>query len=139
MHFNSTDFDGAILATSDLKSFSVRRSHRHGEELATVYFSAHGKGPRHIKMALFNASEDLPVLIADRQPKRSPLGGWVLDFGQRSALPSARNTILVDPGNREIVTVRQVEKNALEIDAHPQLGELVVFGLGFASFTCRLP
>jgi hypothetical protein len=139
MHFNSTCFEGAILATADLASFSIRRTHRHGEELATLYFFVHGKGPRHLKMTLFKTNGDIPNLIADRRAKRSPLGGWVLDFGQRVAIPSPRNAILVDAANREIATVREVEKHTLEIDAPSQLEELVIFGLGFSSFACHLP
>jgi hypothetical protein len=138
MHFSSVVFQGAILTTDDLTSFSVRRDHRYGEELAAIYYSAHPKHPRHIRIGLFKVDPTLPTAIHNRRPKRSPLGGWVLEFGQRSVMPSRRNAILVDDADREVATVRQVEKNALEIDAHPLLGELIVFVIGLSSFACAL-
>jgi hypothetical protein len=139
MHFRSVEFEGAILAKGELTSFSVRRGHRYGEELAAIHFSAKFKRPRHLEIAFFKATGDLPLSIANRPAKRSPLGDWLLDFGPRVAIPSRRNAILVDGNDCEIVAVRAVENNTLEIDAHAGLEELVVFAIGFSSFACNMP
>jgi hypothetical protein len=145
MHFSDLAFEGAILTSEDLSAYSIRSGSQYGDELATIKFTRRmgpdkkQKAPRNIKVTFFIHPDGFPPSIASRAPAQSPLGMWSLDFGSRQIEASVKNAILVDGTNTEIVAVMATGDNVLRIDAAAAVQPLVVFGIGVASFVCKLP
>jgi hypothetical protein len=144
MHFSDTQYEGVLLVSDDLTSYSVRRKNQYGDELAAVRFTSKppvqkAKQPRNVKVTFFGQKPALPPTIGNRVPVRSLLGKWSLDFGNRPIVSSVKNTILVDGDDREICAVRKTAANTMALDAVEDMDPLIVFAIGITSFLCKLP
>jgi hypothetical protein len=145
MHFSDSEFEGAILTSEDLSAYSIRHGSQYGDELATIKFTKRvgadkkQKAPRNVRVTFFVRPEGFPQYIASKAPGQSPIGMWSLDFGSRQITASVKNAILVDATNTEFVAVMKTGDDLLRIDAADTISPLVVFGVGIASFLCKLP
>ena len=73
--------------------------------------------------------------LRSKAPEVNADGKYVLFFGGKILIASVKNCILIDKAeNFEVVGVRKIEKNTLEIDARSDYTPLEVFIIGTASF-----
>jgi hypothetical protein len=77
-------------------------------------------------------------ILVSQRPRMSRKGYWFLDFHDRFTLPSMKNAIYVAEAERrngrELITVRAIEKDRVEVNLAIDLPDFVVFGIGLASF-----
>ena len=93
--------------------------------------------PRQWEGTLFEADGHEKHLYS-KSPSLNREGKYVLNFGGRMTVNSVKNCILIDRGeNFEVVGIRKIEKNTLEIDARSDFSELEVFILGSAAFLAK--
>jgi hypothetical protein len=138
MHFSDTEFEGAILTAEDLSAYSVRRGSQYGDELATIKFTRRiytskqqQKAPRSLRVTFFVRPDGFPPSITSRRG-----GQCNLDDGSKQN--TVRNALLVDSTDKEVVVVLSTGDEALRIDAPDAISLLVVFGIGIASFLCKI-
>ena len=145
MHFSGSEFEGVILATSNMTSYSCRKGGLYGEEYATVKFSKRQGSekqrlPRIMRATILERPKWMNgAKIGSRAPSRGALGTWTLDFGDRAVVPSIKNAILVDANDEEVCAIMKLNKGSLTITTYEGLDPLIVFTIGVSSFLCKLP
>lgn len=143
MHFSDAEFAGAMLVRADLCTFSIRHKSQFGEELATVAFTRNyhtdQKSPRSMRVSTYKCPESIERKWTSRQPVQGPLGQWNLDFGDRSIVSSIKNAILIDSNDTAICALMKSGSGELTIEIYKDVDPLIVFGIGVASFLCKLP
>jgi hypothetical protein len=138
MHFSDAEFEGAILTAEDLSAYSVRRGSQYGDELATIKFTRRictnkkqQKEPRSLRVTFFVRPDGFPPSIASRRSRQCSLE-------DRGSQNTVRNATLVDSTDKEVVVVLSTGDEVLRIYASDAISLLVVFGIGIASFLCKI-
>jgi hypothetical protein len=98
------------------------------------------KTPRNTGVVLYKDNGDLLEMVS-REPTRLK-GDWKLDFGERFAIPSEKNTILQQSTNQrvsfEFLAIRKISKNTIACDCGIKLDPIIVFGIGLSIFNARI-
>lgn len=86
---------------------------------------------------IYNGSREKKRLIS-KDPSISNQGKYVLYFGGKLTIGSVKNTILIDEAEKfEVIGIRKIDKNSLEIDARNDYSEFIAFCVGMCSFIAR--
>lgn len=73
--------------------------------------------------------------LKSKQPIITPEGKFELFFGGKMTVASVKNCILIDQDEMfEVIGIRKITKNILEIDARDDYSDLELFQLGIAAF-----
>ena len=134
--------DFYLLTNKSHEAFSLRAKKPNGKEIAilTMYQIISIDDPKNIQL-LYNRSEsdDTKIKLVNRKPTLQADGTWVLDFSERYTIPSKKNAILVDDETgKEMIVVRKVEENEIELDAFEPIPPIYVFALAVAFWVCPI-
>ena len=140
-HFSKPN-DFYLLTNKSHEAFSLRSKKPNGKEIftLTMYQIISIDDPKNIQL-LYNRSEsdDTKIKLINRKPTQQPNGNWVLDFSERYTIPSKKNAILIDEETgKEMIVVRKVEENEIELDAFEAIPPIYVFALAVAFWVCPI-
>ena len=129
-----------LIADKELKSFSLKNGDKKGDEMMNmkVCFDSLLILPKHIDVQVFTSPE---ISMTTKFPKMSTRGHWVLDFNGKFTIPSERNMIFVNAKEKEgsnLIMVRQISNDEIEIDLCIDMDEIGVFALGLSIFIAKL-
>lgn len=122
--------DYLLLTNSTHEAFSLRESTPTGNEMLVVsmYQIVSVDEPKTVRVVYKNMNGEGTKILVSRKPTQAEDGTWILDFSDRYTIPSRKNAILVDENtNEEVLAIRKVEDNEIEIDAVVTVSPLYVF------------
>ncbi|EAY06854.1 hypothetical protein TVAG_340320 [Trichomonas vaginalis G3] len=120
-----------LLTNANHEAFSLREKTPTGTELLVIsmYQIVSVDEPKTVRVVYKNQGSEGATCLVSRKPTQNPDGTWILDFSERYTIPSKRNAILVDEQTKEeVLVIRKVEENEIEIDAIATVPPLYVFG-----------
>lgn len=97
--------------------------------------------PRYANVEIYQSIGYTETKLTTRRPKMSTRGEWILDFHNKFILPSQKNAIFIhfkDENGPDIINIRKIAKNSLEVDCFIKLPEIGVFAIGLCNFITRL-
>jgi hypothetical protein len=107
-------------------------------DVMSIRFSLPGrKTPRAVCVTFTPPVGGIVARLTSRKPVKGPVG-WRLDMGGRFARGSIKNAVMVDDEDKECIVARMTAGGEMEVEANPQIGQLMVFAFALASFICRL-
>ncbi|KAH0787699.1 hypothetical protein GPJ56_008356 [Histomonas meleagridis] len=136
MHFSKKEYKAAILYANDGESYGLRNKNEYGDEVMHIKFfreSDDEYSPKSVAVYFLKKINGLPESIRSRKPRKIK-GKWVIESTGKAGLVSIKNCILVDAEDNPVVSVTKVDKNALSIEAHPNIPDIHVFTIGISSF-----
>jgi len=77
---------------------------------------------------------DKTINLTSKQPSINENGQLELFFGGKMTVTSVKNCILIDDSEFEVIGVRKIEKDTLEIDGRTDFSSIDLFSIGVASF-----
>jgi hypothetical protein len=77
------------------------------------------------------------ISLHSKMPHRSATGKFTINFGGKFTQRSIKNSILVDAVNQEMIILRKIGKEDLEIEKRGRYSDLICFGFGILSWLCR--
>ncbi|OHT13074.1 hypothetical protein TRFO_03505 [Tritrichomonas foetus] len=95
-----------------------------------------------MKITVDESFDFTPKNLKSKRPTLSRNGFWFLDFHSKFTLTSEKNAIFIEDGpdgeNEDLVIVRKIAKNRLEIDVNLAASDIIIFGIGLALFLGKL-
>lgn len=130
----------SLITDKEFKTFSLKESDKSDDDLLNlkVCFDPLLALPRHLDIQIFTSPE---ISLTTKNPKVSMRGHWVLDFNGKFTIPSERNMIFVSAKEKDgddLIFVRQISNDELEIDLCTDMDEIFVFAIGISIFIARL-
>lgn len=99
------------------------------------------KLPR-LKIQLEDSFEFNPKVLVSKRPTMSKKGFFFLDFHNKFTLPSQKNAVFINDSpngdDNDLLIVRKVEKDRIEIDVNCEQNELLIFSLGLSTFLGKM-
>lgn len=136
-HINSSSFLGVVLFTNDFCDCSLRIGEKYGKEACTIQFRKNVPDvPRDINIFLFDQGSTLPAKLISKEPELVN-GSWFVDLNSDNAVASIKNCVLCDEKGMSYIVVRKISKDKLEIEAHRDLSDLILFSVCISSFLCK--
>ena len=124
-----------ILTSRNLKAYSIRKGSPTGNEIGilTMFQMASTGEPKEIRFTIYHDDNSIPLRMISLKPDRLPDNSYQLDFRGRYCVPSIKNCILVrETDKKEMIAVRKVEHNELEIDALASIPPIYIHVLSLA-------
>ena len=98
------------------------------------------KTPRKTGVIIYEEADKI-LEMTSREPTREK-GDWKLDFSDRLAIPSQKNTIFQQVTNQkesfEFLAFRKIAKNSIACDCGKEFDPIVVFGIALSLYNARL-
>lgn len=96
----------------------------------------------HLNVSIDNSFDFTPKEMTSKRPQMSKRGFWFLDFHNKFTLPSEKNAIFIPTnpalGGDDIIVVRKIAKDRIEIDVNHEAADIIVFGIGLSTFLAKL-
>ena len=121
-----------LIPNKTRDAFSLRKNDQKETELLAIsMIQLNSKNePKSVVVAYTFDVMDKKVELISKNPVLSSDGTWILDFNERYTIPSKENAILLDKetGN-EIIAVRKIEEDNIEIDALDSVPPVYAFSI----------
>lgn len=123
--------------------FSLRKGDNSGEEMMILKIFANSAMlmlPRHVDIQILPLMGIPSMLLTTKRPKLSARGNWILDFNNKFTIPSEKNMIFVsskDIDGAELLFIRKISSNGMEIDLCTDMPEIGVFAIGLSIFLAK--
>lgn len=124
-----------VLTSKNLKAYSIRKGSPTGREsgILTLFQMTYTGEPKGIRYTIYHDDNSMPLRLVSLKPNRLPDNSYQLDFRGRYCVPSIKNCILIrETDKREMIAVRKVEQNELEIDALASIPPIYIHVLNLA-------
>ena len=83
-------------------------------------------------------NDNKQINLFSKQPEINENGDFELYFGGKMIIPSVKNCILIDDiENFELIGLRKIQKNLLEIDSRSDIKSINLFVIGIISFLSK--
>ena len=127
-----------LFPGKEATTFELRKDSRKGTILMTsniVRNPAEQAIPRSIVASLVVESNKMELIT--KKPKKNSSGFYTLNFHGKKTIPSEKNSIYVMKGDvnaSEVLSVRKIATNKLEVIADSTIPPVMAFALGLTSF-----
>lgn len=134
---SSMPIDAVLVQGSKSQDFSLRDKDSYGEQLLQIKFIP-GSSPADVgrkAVITFKSLQGMPSKLLTRTPMIDPSGIPTYDFQGHYSQKSIKNAVFYENQNGpNLLMVRKVGKNQIEIDVHFECDPLWIFAIGVASF-----
>ena len=121
-----------LVPNETREAFSLRKNDQNGTELLALSMIQLNskKDPKSVVVVYTFDVMDKKVELISKKPVLDEDGNWTLDFNDRYTIPSKENAILLnkETGN-EMVAVRKIEEDNLELDALDSVPPVYAFAI----------